>query len=203
MGEGPEAGKVKVADFGLARFFQVGTHLVDRSYDMLYDVFVTLAPCFSRGHVNAFSAHQRTFPAPSPKRHPACPFTPAATQGGWGSPLGSFSHAQSNAPEAVLDVLGLGPKHKLRACIRTPPPPPHTHKLTTATHPPPLLHQAPLHPLSDNGVVVTIWYRPPELLLGGRHYTRAVDVWGAGCIFAELLTLRPLFQVSNGCYNTR
>lgn len=55
--------------------------------------------------------------------------------------------------------------------------------------------QAPLHPLSDNGVVVTIWYRPPELLLGGRHYTRAVDVWGAGCIFAELLTLRPLFQV--------
>jgi serine/threonine protein kinase len=46
-------------------------------------------------------------------------------------------------------------------------------------------------------VVVTIWYRPPELLLGGRHYTRAVDVWGAGCIFAELLTLRPLFQV--GC----
>jgi serine/threonine protein kinase len=55
--------------------------------------------------------------------------------------------------------------------------------------------QAPLRPLSDNGVVVTIWYRPPELLLGGRHYTRAVDMWGAGCIFAELLTLRPLFQV--------
>uniref|UniRef100_A0A383WJU0 Protein kinase domain-containing protein n=1 Tax=Tetradesmus obliquus TaxID=3088 RepID=A0A383WJU0_TETOB len=54
--------------------------------------------------------------------------------------------------------------------------------------------QAPLRPLSDNGVVVTIWYRPPELLLGGRHYTRAVDMWGAGCIFAELLTLRPLFQ---------
>jgi cyclin-dependent kinase 8/11 len=57
------------------------------------------------------------------------------------------------------------------------------------------LLQAPLRPLSDNGVVVTIWYRPPELLLGGRHYTRAVDMWGAGCIFAELLTLRPLFQV--------
>ncbi len=59
----------------------------------------------------------------------------------------------------------------------------------------PLLLQAPLKPLADNGVVVTIWYRPPELLLGGRHYTRAVDMWGAGCIFAELLTLRPLFQV--------
>ena len=53
--------------------------------------------------------------------------------------------------------------------------------------------RAPLRPLSDNGVVVTIWYRAPELLLGAQHYTAAVDVWAAGCIFAELLTLRPLF----------
>ena len=37
-------------------------------------------------------------------------------------------------------------------------------------------------------------YRSPELLLGAKHYTRAVDVWAAGCIFAELCTLRPLFQ---------
>ncbi|EFJ41427.1 cyclin dependent kinase [Volvox carteri f. nagariensis] len=56
------------------------------------------------------------------------------------------------------------------------------------------IFQAPARPLSDNGVVVTIWYRAPELLLGARHYTRAVDVWAAGCIFAELLTLKPLFQ---------
>lgn len=55
--------------------------------------------------------------------------------------------------------------------------------------------QSPVRPLSDNGVVVTIWYRAPELLLGGKHYTRAVDMWAAGCIFAELITLRPLFQV--------
>lgn len=54
--------------------------------------------------------------------------------------------------------------------------------------------QAPCRPLSDNGVVVTIWYRSPELLLGGKHYTRAVDVWAAACIFAELCMLRPLFQ---------
>lgn len=53
---------------------------------------------------------------------------------------------------------------------------------------------APLRPLSDNGVVVTIWYRAPELLLGARHYTPAADVWAAGCILAELLALRPLFQ---------
>ena len=100
----------------------------------------------------------------------------------------------------------------------------------------------PLRPLSDNGVVVTIWYRcagevaevlestaevlesnaevvlfvsrhhqpthhcvsiltshntfrAPELLLGAKHYTPAIDVWAAGCILAELLMLRPLFQV--------
>ncbi|GJP42281.1 hypothetical protein CLOM_g1866 [Closterium sp. NIES-68] len=56
------------------------------------------------------------------------------------------------------------------------------------------IFQAPLRPLSDNGVVVTIWYRSPELLLGSRHYTCAVDMWAVGCIFAELLTLKPLFQ---------
>ena len=50
-----------------------------------------------------------------------------------------------------------------------------------------------MRPLSDNGVVVTIWYRAPELLLGAQHYTAAVDMWATGCIFAELLTLRPLF----------
>lgn len=43
-------------------------------------------------------------------------------------------------------------------------------------------------------VVVTIWYRAPELLLGGRHYTPAVDLWAIGCIFAELLSLRPIFK---------
>lgn len=43
-------------------------------------------------------------------------------------------------------------------------------------------------------VVVTIWYRAPELLLGGRHYTPAIDLWAAGCIFAELLALRPIFK---------
>ncbi|CAK9860032.1 unnamed protein product [Sphagnum jensenii] len=56
------------------------------------------------------------------------------------------------------------------------------------------IFQAPLKPLCDNGVVVTIWYRAPELLLGVKHYTTAVDMWAVGCIFAELLTLKPLFQ---------
>ena len=48
----------------------------------------------------------------------------------------------------------------------------------------------------SNTILFTICrYRAPELLLGARHYTRSVDLWAAGCIFAELLALRPLFQV--------
>ncbi|PRP77579.1 protein serine/threonine kinase [Planoprotostelium fungivorum] len=55
------------------------------------------------------------------------------------------------------------------------------------------IFQSPLRPLCENGVVVTIWYRAPELLFGSKHYTRSVDVWAIGCIFAELLTTNPLF----------
>ncbi|KAL7420886.1 cyclin-dependent protein kinase [Cryptotrichosporon argae] len=43
-------------------------------------------------------------------------------------------------------------------------------------------------------VVVTIWYRAPELILGAKHYTAAVDMWAVGCIYAELLSLRPIFK---------
>jgi cyclin-dependent kinase 8/11 len=53
--------------------------------------------------------------------------------------------------------------------------------------------KAPLRPLHENGVVVTIWYRSPELLLGSHHYTRAMDMWAIGCIFAELLICSPIF----------
>lgn len=57
------------------------------------------------------------------------------------------------------------------------------------------LFHKPLHALfSGDKVVVTIWYRAPELLLGSRHYTPAIDLWAVGCIFAELLSLRPIFK---------
>ncbi|KAK9895329.1 CMGC/CDK/CDK7 protein kinase [Cystobasidium minutum MCA 4210] len=39
--------------------------------------------------------------------------------------------------------------------------------------------------------VVTRWYRSPELLFGARSYTGAVDIWSAGCIFAELMLRLP------------
>ncbi|EPE03290.1 cyclin-dependent kinase g-1 [Ophiostoma piceae UAMH 11346] len=46
-------------------------------------------------------------------------------------------------------------------------------------------------------LVVTLWYRAPELLLGARRYGRAVDMWSVGCIFGELLTREPLLQGKN------
>lgn len=41
--------------------------------------------------------------------------------------------------------------------------------------------------------VVTLWYRSPEILLGGRQYSTGVDMWSIGCIFAEMATRKPLF----------
>ena len=52
----------------------------------------------------------------------------------------------------------------------------------------------PAASLDDNGVVVTIWYRAPELLFMSKHYTTAIDIWAAGCIFGELLTCVPMFR---------
>ena len=45
--------------------------------------------------------------------------------------------------------------------------------------------------------VVTRWYRAPELLCECPSYGKPVDVWGVGCIFAELLTHSPFFQGEN------
>lgn len=42
--------------------------------------------------------------------------------------------------------------------------------------------------------VVTLWYRPPEILLGYSRQTFAVDIWSAGCVFGELIAGYPLFR---------
>ena len=42
--------------------------------------------------------------------------------------------------------------------------------------------------------VVTLWYRPPEILLGKKRYSGATDVWGIGCIMAEMVTKEALFR---------
>lgn len=46
-------------------------------------------------------------------------------------------------------------------------------------------------------VVVTLWYRPPELLLGPVEYSTEIDQWSVGCIFAELLRGVVLFNGNN------
>jgi serine/threonine protein kinase len=45
--------------------------------------------------------------------------------------------------------------------------------------------------------VVTRWYRAPEILLSCSKYDNGIDVWSAGCIFAEILGRRPLFPGSD------
>jgi len=41
--------------------------------------------------------------------------------------------------------------------------------------------------------VVTLWYRPPEILLGALDYCTPIDMWSAGCIMYELIVKTPLF----------
>ncbi|KAF7432612.1 cyclin-dependent protein kinase [Pleurotus ostreatus] len=57
-----------------------------------------------------------------------------------------------------------------------------------------LIYQ-PLQPLfAGDKVVVTIWYRAPELLMGAKHYNKAIDCWAVGCVMAELAQCRPIFK---------
>lgn len=44
--------------------------------------------------------------------------------------------------------------------------------------------------------VVTLWYRPPDVLLGSTEYSTQIDMWGVGCIFYEMACGRPLFPGS-------
>ncbi|KAG0367883.1 Cyclin-dependent kinase catalytic subunit [Gamsiella multidivaricata] len=48
--------------------------------------------------------------------------------------------------------------------------------------------------------VVTLWYRAPEILMGSRHYSTAVDMWSVGCIFVETITKKPLFPGKSPAY---
>lgn len=49
----------------------------------------------------------------------------------------------------------------------------------------------PIRPFTHE--VVTLWYRPPEILLGCKTYALPVDMWAVGTILAEMVTKRPLF----------
>ncbi|KAK1273662.1 putative serine/threonine-protein kinase [Acorus gramineus] len=55
-----------------------------------------------------------------------------------------------------------------------------------------ILNPGQKQPLTSR--VVTLWYRPPELLLGSTDYGASVDLWSVGCVFAELLLGKPILQ---------
>ena len=57
------------------------------------------------------------------------------------------------------------------------------------------MHGTPKQRLSPQAI--TLWYKPPELLLGAYEYSTAADMWSVGCIFAELLLRRPFLQGKN------
>jgi serine/threonine protein kinase len=44
--------------------------------------------------------------------------------------------------------------------------------------------------------VGTKWYKAPEIIFGGKHYDKSVDIWSFGCLMAELFLLEPLFPGS-------
>lgn len=46
------------------------------------------------------------------------------------------------------------------------------------------------HPMTS--CVVTLWYRPPELLLGATYYGVGIDLWSVGCVLAELFAGEPI-----------
>uniref|UniRef100_A0A8D3DF63 Cyclin dependent kinase 10 n=1 Tax=Scophthalmus maximus TaxID=52904 RepID=A0A8D3DF63_SCOMX len=52
------------------------------------------------------------------------------------------------------------------------------------------MYGIPQQPMTPR--VVTLWYRSPELLLGTKSQTTALDMWAVGCIVAELLAHKPL-----------
>lgn len=53
----------------------------------------------------------------------------------------------------------------------------------------------PNKPLTQE--VITLYYRPPEILLGNYFYNESVDMWSIGCIFYELSALKPLFKYND------
>src|SRR5205085_3488128 len=52
----------------------------------------------------------------------------------------------------------------------------------------------PIRNKTLTGCVVTRWYRAPELLLGERRYTTAIDMWAIGCVFGEILLRTPILM---------
>ena len=44
---------------------------------------------------------------------------------------------------------------------------------------------------------MTLWYRPPDVLMGSKNYSTSIDIWSVGCIFGEMVNMKPLFAGSS------
>ncbi|KAK1389308.1 putative serine/threonine-protein kinase [Heracleum sosnowskyi] len=55
-----------------------------------------------------------------------------------------------------------------------------------------LYYRHQVEPMTNH--VVTLWYRPPELLLGETHYGASIDLWSTGCVLAELYAGEPIMK---------
>lgn len=75
--------------------------------------------------------------------------------------------------------------------MRRPQSPQHGWTLKLADFGLARVFNLPLRPYTHE--VVTLWYRAPEILLGIKTYSWAVDIWSVACMFAEMLTGRALF----------
>ena len=42
--------------------------------------------------------------------------------------------------------------------------------------------------------VVTLWYRPPDVLLGSKNYNTSIDIWSVGCLLGEMLLGKAMFS---------
>ncbi len=49
--------------------------------------------------------------------------------------------------------------------------------------------------------MVTLWYRPPDVLLGSTDYNTSLDIWGVGCIFVEMHNGQPCFPGVRDIYD--
>lgn len=69
---------------------------------------------------------------------------------------------------------------------------PRTHTIKLADFGLARAFSVPIRTLTHE--IETLWYRAPEVLLGQKEYALGVDMWAIGCIFAELVEKKPLFQ---------
>lgn len=57
--------------------------------------------------------------------------------------------------------------------------------------------------MTSTAYQVTRYYRPPELLLGAKHYDSCIDVWSGGCCFGEMLKRRTVFPGADSRHQLR